>query len=176
MSTPLTSAPKYRPLTKNTKTTIYPVFADEGDTIPLSQYCPDAKTITFGVGFDKPSYLSINADNELEIASNAVTETQPVLVRLTGINYIDSVDFQFYLIIVQAANPTVRAVDELTMRANSSFDLFQIVSGADVHHVPKRTHATDRQQYFKWRIHNRHCKRNGVFHSDEYQRFDTLSD
>ena len=121
----------YRPLAKNTKTTIYPVFANEGDTIPLKQYCPDAKTITFGVGFDKPSYLSINADNELEIASNAVTETQPVLVRLTGINYIDSVDFQFYLIIVQAANPIVRDVDELTMRANSSFDLFQIVSGAE---------------------------------------------
>ena len=120
----------YRPLAKNTKTTIYPVFANEGDTIPLKQYCPDAKTITFGAGFDKPSYLSINASYELEIASNAVTETQPVLVRLTGINYIDSVDFQFYLIIVQAANPTVRAVDELTMRANSSFDLFQIVSGA----------------------------------------------
>ena len=121
----------YRPLAKNTKTTIYPVFANEGDTIPLSQFCPDAKTITFGTGFDKPTYLSINADNELEIASNAVTETQPVLVKLTGINYIDSVDFSFYLIIVQAANPTVRAVDELTMRANSSFDLFQIVSGAE---------------------------------------------
>ncbi len=122
---------KYRPLGKNTKTTIYPVFANEGDTLPLSQFCPDAKTITFGVGFDKPSYLSINADNELEIASNAVTETTPVLVRVTGINYIDSVDFSFYLIIVQAENPTVRAVDELTMRANSSFDLFQIVSGAE---------------------------------------------
>ena len=120
----------YRPMSLNTKTTIYPVFANEGDTIPLSQYCPDAKTITFGVGFDKPSYLSINASNELEIASNAVTETQPVLVKLTGINYIDSVDFSFYLIIVQAENPAVRAVDELTMRANSSFDLHQIVSGA----------------------------------------------
>ncbi len=122
---------KYRPIAKNTKTTIYPVFANEGDTIPLSQYCPDAKTINFGVGFDKPSYLSINASYELEIASNAVTETQPVLVRLTGINYIDSIDFEFYLIIVQAENPAVRAVDELTMRANSSFDLFQIVSGAE---------------------------------------------
>ena len=30
----------YRPIAKNTKTTIYPVFANEGDTIPLSQYCP----------------------------------------------------------------------------------------------------------------------------------------
>ena len=120
----------YRSLAKNTKTTIYPVFANEGDTIPLSQFCPDAKEFTFSVGFDKPSYLSINSSNEIAIASNAVTETTPVLVRVTGINYIDSVDFSFYLVIVQAANPTVRAVDELTMRANSSFDLFQIVSGA----------------------------------------------
>ena len=120
----------YRPLAKNTKTTIYPVFANEGDTLPLKQYCPDAHTITFGTGFDKPTYLSINADNELEIASNAVTETQPVLVRFTGINYIDSVDFQFYLIIVQAANPTVRDVADLAMYANTTFNLFDIVDNA----------------------------------------------
>ena len=121
---------KYRPLTKNTKTTIYPVFANEGDTIPLTQFCPDAHTITFGTGFDKPTYLSINADNELEIASNAVTETQPVLVRLTGINYIDSVDFQFYLIIVQAANPTVRDITDLAMYASTTFNLFDVVDNA----------------------------------------------
>ena len=120
----------YRPLAKNTKTTIYPVFANEGDTIPLKQYCPDAHTITFGTGFDKPTYLSINADNELEIASNAVTETQPVLVRLTGINYIDSIDFQFYLIIVQAANPTVRDIADLAMYASTTFNLFDIVDNA----------------------------------------------
>ena len=120
----------YRPLSLNTKTTIYPVFANEGDTIPLTQYCPDAHTITFGVGFDKPTYLSINADNELEIASNAVSETQPVLVKLTGINYIDSVDFSFYLIIVQAVNPIVREVDDLAMFASTTFNLFDIVDNA----------------------------------------------
>ena len=120
----------YRPIAKNTKTTIYPVFANEGETIPLKPYCPDAHTITFDVGFDKPTYLSINADNELEIASNAVTETQPVLVKLTGINYIDSIDFEFYLIIVQAANPTVRDVDDLAMYASTTFDLFDIVDNA----------------------------------------------
>ena len=37
----------YRPTALNTKTTIYPVFANEGETIPLKQYCPDAHTITF---------------------------------------------------------------------------------------------------------------------------------
>ena len=104
----------YRPMALNTKTTIPVQFANEGETIPLKPYCPDAHTITFGTGFDKPTYLSINADNELEIASNAVTETQPVLVRLTGINYIDSIDFEFYLIIVQAANPTVRDIDDIS--------------------------------------------------------------
>ena len=120
----------YRPMSVNTKTTIYPVFANEGETIPLSQYCPDAHTIVFGTGFDKPTYLSINADNELEIASNAVTETQPVLVRLTGINYIDSIDFEFYLVIVQATNPTVRDVDDLAMFASTTFNLFDIVENA----------------------------------------------
>ena len=121
----------YRPIAKNTKTTIYPVFANEGDTIPLTQFCPDAHTLTFGLGFDKPDYLSINSSNELMIANNAVTETTPVLVRLTGINYIGSIEFQFYLIIIQAANPVVRDVDALTMRANTGYDLFQIVDNAD---------------------------------------------
>ena len=101
----------YRPLAKNTKTTIYPVFATNGDTIPLKQYCPDAHTLIFGLGFDKPDWLSINATGELEIASDAVTETTPVLVKLTGINYIDAADFEFYLIVEPATAPVWRDVD-----------------------------------------------------------------
>ena len=53
-----------------------------------------------------------------------------MLVRLTGINYIDSIDFEFYLIIVQAENPTVREVDDLAMYASTTFDLFDIVDNA----------------------------------------------
>ena len=121
----------YRPLAKNTKTTIPVIFANEGDTIPLKQFCPDAKSITFGVGFDKPDFLSTNANNDLEIASNAVSETSPVLVKLTGINYIDSIDFEFYLVILQTAAPAGRKVSSLTMRAGSSYDLFQIVPDAE---------------------------------------------
>ena len=160
----------YRPLAKNTKTTIYPVFANEGDTLPLKPYCPDAHTLTFGVGFDKPSYLSINADNELEIASSAVTETQPVLVKLTGINFIDSIDFQFYLIIVQAENPTVREVDDLAMYASTTFDLFDIVDNATAITFRSGTDPTDRQQYQQRRIHDRHSRWNGLLHGDERQR------
>ena len=117
----------YRPMAKNTKTTIYPVFANEGDTIDLTQYAPDAEKIIFDEGFDKPDYLSINASNELVIASNAVTETTPVLVRCRGINYIDSAPFSFYLIIQPAENPVWRDVDELTMRAGSSYDLNALI-------------------------------------------------
>ena len=101
----------YRPMAKNTKTTIYPVFATNGDHIPLKNYCPDAHTITFGVGFDKPDWLTINASDELAITSNAVTETTPVLVKLTGINYIHSADFEFYLIVEPATAPVWRDVD-----------------------------------------------------------------
>ena len=117
---------KYRPVAKRTKTTIYPVFASEGDTIDLTQFSPDAERFTFDVGFDKPSYLSINASNELEIGSGAET----VFVKLKAINRIDATateSFGFYLIIRQAQSPVWRNVSALTMRAGSSYDLFQLV-------------------------------------------------
>ena len=121
---------KYRPMSLNTKTRIDVQFIDEGGTLPLTPFAPDAEMFTFATGSDKPTYLSINSSNELEVASNAVTETQPVLVRLTGINRIDSQDFSFYLVIRQAANPTVRDIDELAMYASTTFNLFDVVENA----------------------------------------------
>ena len=132
----------YRPMAKNTKTTIYPVFATNGDTIPLKQYAPDAKEIYFAVGSEKISFLTINANAGLEIASDAVTETTPVLVRLTGINYIDSADFEFYLIIQPATAPVWRDVDSLTMRAGSSYDLHQIVNADSIALTTGQTQPT----------------------------------
>ena len=122
---------KYRPMLLNTKTRIDVQFIDEGGSLDTKRLCPDAENvIVFATGFDKPTYLSINATNELEVASSAVTETTPVLVRLTGINRIDSQDFSFYLVIRQAANPTVRDIDELAMYASTTFNLFDIVNNA----------------------------------------------
>ena len=117
---------KYRPVAKRTKTTIYPVFAEVGDTIDLTQFSPDAERFTFDVGFKKPPYLSINASNELGVGSGAET----VLVKLKAINRIDATEtdsFGFYLIIRRAQAPVWRNVSALTMRAGSSYDLFQLV-------------------------------------------------
>ena len=132
----------YRPMAQNTKTTIYTVFATNGDTIPLKDYCPDAHTLTFGLGFDKPDWLTINASDELEIASDAVTETTPVLVKLTGINYIDSADFEFYLVVEVATAPVWRDVESLTMRAGSSYDLHQIVDADSIAFKSGQTQPT----------------------------------
>ena len=121
-------------MAKNTKTTIYPVFAKPGETIDLKQYAPDAGRIIFDVGYRKPSYLSINTDNELMIASNAVTETTPVYVALKAINHIDATEtgsFGFYLIIQADTAPVWRDVPSLTMPGGSTYDLYQIVEGAD---------------------------------------------
>ena len=123
----------YRPLARNTKTTIYPVFANEGDTIDLTQYSPDAERIVPDVGFDKPTYLTINASNELEIDADAVTETHPVYIPLKAINRIDATEtgtFGFYLVIQQASRPTWREFDDLSMPADSAFNLFDVVEGA----------------------------------------------
>ena len=121
---------KYRPMAKNTKTTIYPVFATAGDTIDLKQFSPDAERIVFDVGFDKPSFLSINASNKLVIGSGAET----CLVRLKAINRVDATEtgsFEFYLIIQRAASPVWRDVSGLTMRAGSSVNLFNYVRDAE---------------------------------------------
>ena len=122
---------KYRPVAKRTKTTIYPVFAEAGDTIDLTQFSPDAERFTFDVGFKKPPYLSINASNELGVGSGAET----IFVKLKAINRIDATEtdsFGFYLIIRQAQAPVWRKVSALTMRAGSSYDLFQLVDADSI--------------------------------------------
>ena len=116
----------YRPTALNTKTTIYPQFVEAGERLDLTQFSPDAERFTFDVGFDKPSYLSINSSNELAVGSGAET----IFVKLKAINRIDATEtdsFGFYLIIRQAQAPVWRNVSELTMRAGSSYDLFQLV-------------------------------------------------
>ena len=124
---------KYRPIAKNTKTAIYPVFANEGNTIDLTQYSPDAERIVADVGFDKPTYLTINTSNELTIDADAVTETGPVYIPLKAINRIDATEtgsFGFYLVIQQANAPIWREFDDLSMPADSVFNLFDVVEGA----------------------------------------------
>ena len=122
---------KYRPLAKRTKTTIYPIFAESGDTIDLTQFSPDAERIVFDVGFKKPPHLSINASNELVVGSGPT-----VLVKLKAINRIDATEtesFGFYLIIRRAETaPVWRKVSALTMRAGSSYDLFQLVDADSI--------------------------------------------
>ena len=132
---------KYRPIAKRTKTTIYPQFVEAGDTLDLTQFSPDAERFTFDVGFNKPPYLSINASNELEVGSGAET----VLVKLKAINRIDATEtesFGFYLIIRRAQAPVWRNVSELTMRAGSSYDLFQLVDADSIAFRSGRTQPT----------------------------------
>ena len=61
---------KYRPLRKNTKTTINVQFATAGDKIDLTQCSPErGRSSRSQPCLDEPSYLSINASNELVIDS-----------------------------------------------------------------------------------------------------------
>ena len=134
---------KYRPMSKNTKTTIPIQFANEGDTIDLTQFAPDAEKIVFDVGYKKPPFLSINANNGLVVSSSAVTETTPVSVQCLGINRIDAQPFAFYLVIRQASNPKWREIDTLSMRAGSSVNLFDYVDADSISFRSGRTQPTD---------------------------------
>lgn len=121
---------KYRPMAKNTKTTIYPVFATAGSRINLKQFAPDAERITFDVGYNKPPFLSINNNNELVLSNSAET----CEVFLKGINRIDATEdgtFHFYLVI-ESETPSWRGTGfDLTMRAGSTYDLWALTEKTD---------------------------------------------
>ena len=58
----------------------------------------------------------------------------PVYIPLKAINRIDATEtgtFGFYLVIQQATDPIWREFDDLSMIANSVFNLFDVVEGAD---------------------------------------------
>ena len=134
---------KYRPLSLNTKTNIPIQFIDEGGTLDAKQFCPDAERIIFDVDFDLPDYLSINTTTGvISCASNTVTETTPVFLPLRGINRIDSQPFSFYLIVRQVAAPTWREVESLSMKANTTYDLHQIVDADSIDFEPGETQPT----------------------------------
>ena len=127
---------KYRPLARNTKTTIYPVILpylphQQTQTLDLSVYSPNAEKIIFDVGFSLPNWLSIDTQNRLQISTGTMQagEVRTCLLKLRGINRIDSVEFSFYLVI-EEQSPRWRDIENLTMKANSSYDLFQLVSNA----------------------------------------------
>ena len=82
---------------------------------------------TFDVGFKKPPHLSINASNELGVGSGAET----IFVKLKAINRIRcDGDGEFRVLSDYPSGRDLliwRNVSALTMRAGSSYDLFQLV-------------------------------------------------
>lgn len=127
---------KYRPMAKNTKTTIYPVILPytpntQSHMLDLTVFSPDAERIVFDVGFDRPNWLSIDAQNRLIITQGAMTagEVRTCYVKCRAINRINSEPFAFYLVI-EDQSPRWKSLTSLTMKAGSSYDLFQIVKNA----------------------------------------------
>ena len=100
----------------------YPVFAKNGDTIELRDLYI-VRSFSFDAAMTVPSWLSLNG-TKLVIADNAVSEETVILIKL-------NLNRCFYLVVSPNTAPTVRADSgELSMLANSSFDLFLIVNNA----------------------------------------------
>ena len=117
----------YRPMTLNTKSLIHPVIITGDATIDLTQYAPDAETITFDVGFDKPSWMSISSNT---LSATGTTTIRTCFVSLRGFNRIDGTEkgmFGLYLILMPAAAPVWNSVSDLAMRANTAYNLRQLV-------------------------------------------------
>ena len=102
----------------------YPIFANNGDTVELKDIY-SGSSFSFDAEFTAPSWLTLNANNQLAIAQNAVSAATPIIVKL-------NLSRCFYLVVFPKTAPTVRENQgELSMLANSSFDLHLIVENAD---------------------------------------------
>lgn len=78
----------------------YPIFANNSDSVSLENIYTGSD-FSFDMSFTAPAWLTLNSDNELEITASAVSETTPVLVKLT-------MSREFYLVVSPNASPTLR--------------------------------------------------------------------
>ena len=67
------------------KSEIYPILAAPGDSIDLSTLINHADTVIFDVGFEKPSWLSIDG-TQLKIADDVIPKST-AYVRLAGCQF-----------------------------------------------------------------------------------------
>jgi len=135
---------KYRPLAKNTKKDIPPVIIHANTTIDLNDYSPDSEAFIFDEGFSKPSWLSIRG-NSLTVNTASITTTITCFVMLKGLNRIDHTEtgtFGFYLVVMPLTAPAWKSVSELTMRANATYNLRQLVTADSISFRAGRTQPT----------------------------------
>ena len=125
------------------KQTIYPQFVAEGGALDLTQFVEGADEIVWGTGFSKPSYLSIDANFQLQVALNAVTEDTTLLVKLSGINDVGATlagTFEFYLTILQAKAPVWQVVTSLSMFTDNTLNLLHWLTMLTVSHGAQGSH------------------------------------
>ena len=157
---------KYRPLARNTKTTIYPVFANEGDTIDLKQFSPDAERIVFDVGYDKQSQLSINSSNQTRPGvrcANVFGETQS-----DQQNRRDR-DRQFRILSDCPSGSCARLAKRIGIDNASRKQLRPVPVGPRCrrHIVSERSDSVGRVFRVQWCFHNRDSRRRIALHGTE---------
>ena len=112
---------------------IYPQEVEAGDRIDLRKFIKYATDITFDLGFKIPSWLSIEDNRWLNIASDAPADATSYL-RLIGINHISATPFHgcmFYVQVKGSVIPTWHNVKKLSMREGQEINFFEYVRDAD---------------------------------------------
>ena len=87
--------------------------------------------IDFQFGFDTPSYLSIDANLNLDVADGVITDDTTVLVKLSTYSLRAQTDFEFYLVIAKKKAPIAKEIDVLPMDNGETFDLRRLFENAD---------------------------------------------
>ena len=114
------------------KSEIYPILAAPGDSIDVSTLINYADTILFDVGFEKPSWLSIDG-TQLKIADDVIAKST-AYVRLRGVNPNGTSvegEFGFYVYIRSFRQPEWKDFSDLGMFADQRLNMLAFADTAD---------------------------------------------
>ena len=109
---------------------IVPQFVVEGESLDLKHFVSGAERILFDSGYDTPAYLSIDSNQNLDVASGRVSDDTCVLVKLRAFSRSGETPFRFYLVVLKRKTPVWKDVRVLPMDDGETVNLLDLVPNA----------------------------------------------
>ena len=125
--------PKYRP--PAVRSHILPQLLTEGESLPLKYFVDGAEKILFESGYDVPSYLSIDSNQNLVVGTLPTPLDPPlsggkqigILVKLRAYSLRGETPFQFYLVINRQQPPVWKPIETLPVVLGETVNLFEFI-------------------------------------------------
>ena len=113
--------------------TVYPQLVRPGDRIDLWQFGKYFNSVVWGVGYDKPDFVSLAENRYIDIADD-IEEGTTAYMNLRAINQngiTDADAFGFYIHVLAIPRPEWKTFDTLTLLIGQEINLLEYADAAD---------------------------------------------